>query len=68
MQVALSTCKEDYIALSTVLQCTIPMMQLMAEMHKQDVDVGSTTPRVHCKAIKDNTGALKLAKAPKMHP
>jgi hypothetical protein len=37
-------------------------------MKERGYEVGQTTPVVHCKLFKDNTGALCLAKAPAMSP
>eukprot|EP00957_Ditylum_brightwellii_P002070 159188-Ditylum_brightwellii.AAC.1 len=68
IQVVLSTFKAEYIALLMALQDVIPMMQLLKEMKQEGIAIGSVTPNVHCKAFKDNTGALELVKAPKMRP
>eukprot|EP00957_Ditylum_brightwellii_P121146 9239711-Ditylum_brightwellii.AAC.2 len=63
-----SRCKAEYVALSTALHNVTPMMQLLKGMHEERFMVESITPKVHCKAFKDNSGALELAKAPKMRP
>eukprot|EP00957_Ditylum_brightwellii_P132210 10081353-Ditylum_brightwellii.AAC.1 len=68
MQVMLSTCKAEYVALSTALCDVIPMMQLLEEMQQEGIAIDSAMSKVYCKAFKDNTEVLELAKAPKMRP
>jgi hypothetical protein len=67
-QIALSTTEAEYIALSQSLRETIPLMQLLEEFKEQGFPVVSTKPRVHCKAFEDNSGALELARLPKLRP
>ena len=68
MQIALSTTEAEYIALSQSLRDTIPLMQLLEEIKSHGHRTLSMTPKVHCKAFEDNTGAIELACLPKMHP
>ena len=37
-------------------------------MEERDVYTISNTPSIFCKAFEDNSGALELAKSPKMRP
>ena len=67
-QVALSTTEAEYIALSQSLRDTIPIMNLMQELHDRGFTGASPIPTIHCKAFEDNSGALELAKTPKMRP
>jgi hypothetical protein len=67
-QIALSTSEAEYIALSQSLRETIPLMQLLEEFKEKGFPVVSTKPRVHCKAFEDNSGALELARLPKLRP
>ena len=67
-QVALSTTKAEYIAMSQSLRNVIPIMGLVQEMMEQDFQVICTEPYVYCKVFKDNLGALKLAWLPKLCP
>jgi hypothetical protein len=67
-QIALSTTEAEYIALSTALREVIPLIELLREMKSKKIDVYTMTPKVHCKAFEDNSGALELAKAKKMTP
>ena len=64
----LSTTECEYMALSQALRDTIPVMELLREMKRRKFNVFSTVPRVHCKAFEDNSGALELARLPKMRP
>ena len=67
-QIALSTTEAEYIALSQSLRDTIPIMNLLLEMHNHGFKGDYTRPIIHCKAFEDNSGALELAKTPKMRP
>lgn len=40
----------------------------MKKMDQSGFDVGSATPKVHCKAFKDNRGTLIMAKEHKVRP
>lgn len=60
-EIAQSTTESEYIALSTALRQTIPLMRLIAELKttmKLELD---TTPKIHCKLFEDNSGAIELA-------
>jgi hypothetical protein len=67
-QIALSTTEAEYIALSQALRDLIPIMQLLRELQDHGLSIISTVPRVHCKAFEDNSGALELARLPKLRP
>jgi hypothetical protein len=67
-QVALSTTKAEYIAMSQALCDVIPIMNLLQEMREQDFKVICTEPYDYCKVFEDNSGALELARLPKLHP
>ncbi len=43
-------------------------MNLLQEMREQDFQVICTKPHVYCKVFEDNSGALELARLPKLHP
>jgi hypothetical protein len=43
-------------------------MDLMEEARANGVPMRSGAPAVHCKAFEDNSGALELARLPKMRP
>jgi hypothetical protein len=52
--------------LSESLRDVIPMMQLLKEIQDRGFEVPTSTPIVHCRVFEDNSGALELAKVPKM--
>ena len=54
-QIALNSCKAEYISLSQSVCDTISAMR----------NSEYTKPKVHCKVFEDNTGALALAMMPK---
>lgn len=66
--VATSTTMAEYIALSAALRDVIPIMELMAEIKQKGFKIISKTPTVYCKAFEDNSGALEIARLPKMRP
>jgi hypothetical protein len=43
-------------------------MNLLEEMKEQDFQVICAKPHVYCKAFEDNSGALELARLPKLRP
>ncbi len=67
-QVALSTTEAEYIAMSMALRDVIPIMDLLKEMKEKQVPVICTEPYVYCKVFEDNSGALELARLPKLRP
>jgi hypothetical protein len=67
-QTALSTTEAEYIAMSMSLCDVIPIMELIKEMKEHNIPVICTKPYVYCKVFEDNSGALELARLPKLHP
>ena len=67
-QVALSTTEAEYIAMSQSLRNVIPIMGLLQEMREQNCNDLCTEPYVYCKVFEDNSGALELARLPKLCP
>ena len=54
--------------MSQALRDVIPNMGLLQEMREQDFKVLCTEPYVYCKVFEDNSGALELARLPKLRP
>ncbi len=54
--------------MSQALHDVIPIMGLLQEMREQDFKVLCTKPYVYCKVFEDNSGALELARLPKLCP
>ena len=67
-QVALSTTEAEYIAMSMALRDVLPIMHLVKEMKDYGFPVLCTEPYVYCKVFEDNSGALELARLPKLRP
>jgi hypothetical protein len=67
-QIALSTSKAEYIAMSRALHDVIPIMNLLQEMREQKIKVVCIEPYIYCKVFEDNAGALELARLPKLCP
>ena len=66
--VALSTTEAEYIALSQALRDVLPIMFLIQEIKEKGFQVIANIPHVYCKAFEDNSGALELARLPKLRP
>ena len=64
----LSTTEAEYIALSTSLREVILLMGSLKEARENGLQVQDIPPKVHCTVFKDNSGALELARLPKMRP
>jgi hypothetical protein len=54
--------------LSQSLRDLLPIMDLVAEMKSRDIRVICKEPYVYCKVFEDNSGALELARLPKLRP
>jgi hypothetical protein len=67
-KIALSTTEAEYICLSQALRTVLVLMRLFKELAKKIKNFKYTEPKFQFKAYKDNKGAIKLAKAPKMRP
>jgi len=67
-QVALSTTEAEYITMSQSLRDIIPVMNQLQEMRERDYQVICTKPNVYCKVFEYNSGALELARLPKLRP
>ncbi len=46
----------------------IPVMNLLQEMRERDYQIIYTKPHMYCKVFEDNSGALELARLPKLRP
>ena len=67
-QVTLLTTEAEYIAMSQSLQDVLPIMFLIQEMKEKGFQVICTQPYVYFKVFVDNSGALELARLPKLCP
>ena len=65
-EIALSTTKSEYIALSQAIREVIPFMNLMIEVG--DVfTLHNPKPKFHCKLFEDNRSCIKVAESPNSH-
>jgi hypothetical protein len=67
-ETALSTTEAEYIALSAALREVISLMELLKEARNHGYPHVVTAPAIHCRVFEDNSGALTMAKVPKMRP
>jgi hypothetical protein len=67
-EIALSTTEAEYLAMSTALRNTIPLIRLVEEIRDKLQLPMQTVPEVLCKVFEDNSGAVELARVPKMRP
>jgi hypothetical protein len=54
--------------MSQALHDVIPVMNLLQEMREWEFQVICNEPYVYCKVFEDNSGALELARLPKLRP
>ncbi len=54
--------------MSQALRDVIPVMNLLQEMREQKFQVICNKLYVYCKVFEDNSGALELARLPKLRP
>ena len=67
-EIALSTTESEYISLSQALREVIPLMRLIIELDQNGFTLQTQMPQMHCKVFEDNSGALEMARVPKMRP
>jgi hypothetical protein len=67
-EVALSSTEAEYNAISESLRPAINLMELMGEAKRIGWTIATKQPQVHCKVFEDNSGALEMARLPKMRP
>ena len=46
----------------------IPLKELIKEMHERKFDITNSQSYVYCKVFEDNSGALELARLPRLRP
>ncbi len=54
--------------MSQALRDVIPVMNLLQEMRERKFQVICSEPYVYCKVFEDKSGALELARLPKLRP
>jgi hypothetical protein len=67
-EIALYTTEAEYLALSTAIRNTIPLMRLVNKLTDKLQLPMDTIPTVYCKAFEDTSGAVELPNVPKMRP
>ena len=67
-QVALSTTEAECIAMSSSLRDAIPIMNFLHELKTRGFINTESKTQLHCKVFEDNSGALEMARNPKMRP
>ena len=65
-EIALSSIKAEYIALSQALREVIPLRALMKEAKKKGLKFKTKTSMIHCTAFEDNNRAVEMVNVPKM--
>ena len=65
---AQSLTESECISLSAALREAIFLMELMKEMQKMGICEINSTPSVYCKAFEDNSGAVEMARMPRLCP
>eukprot|EP00978_Attheya_sp_CCMP212_P023502 scaffold72215_cov47-Attheya_sp.AAC.2 len=66
---ALSSCESEYMRLLSAALCdAIFVIQILDDLKARGFILPSKTPQVYCKAFEDNSGALEMARLPKLRP
>jgi hypothetical protein len=65
---ALSSTKAEYITLSTTMYEVILLLHLLKEVQEQGLPINLKGSTSHCEIFEDTSGALEMARVPKMHP
>jgi len=47
---------------------TIPIMEMIKELHRLGFWFGSTKPTIHCQVFQDNSSVIEIATVPKICP
>jgi hypothetical protein len=65
-EITMSSMESEYISLSQSLREVLPLMELAKELAEAGFELGTNTPKIHCKAFEDSSGALEMATTPKL--
>jgi len=63
---ALSSTESEILSLSAATREVIPLMNLLNEIKSKGLIDKAETPTVHCRVFEDNSGALEIARVPKI--
>jgi hypothetical protein len=64
----LSSTESEYVSLSAALREVLPLIAILEEMKANGIISKTYVPKVFCKLFEDNSGALEMARTPKMRP
>ena len=67
-EICLSTTEAEYCCLSEALRQVIPLINIITELQDRKLLNEKLQPVVKCTAFEDNSGALELARTPRMRP
>ena len=67
-KIALSTTKGEYVGILYTLQSLIPIMRLLCEIRKQNIDVIINCVPIQCRVFEYNAGAIKIARSKRFRP
>jgi hypothetical protein len=65
-EIALSSTKEEFIALTQAIRELLPIMWCMQKAHDHGISVLTKPHKIHCKIFQGNEGAIEIAKVPKI--
>jgi hypothetical protein len=60
--------ESEYVSLTAALREVLPLIAILEEMKANGVISKTYIPKVFCKLFEDNSGALEMARTPKMRP
>ena len=68
VEVCLSSCEAEMVALSQATRENIYLLRLMADAKSHGIDMNFSNAKIHCKVLEDNTGTVTIATEPKIRP
>ena len=67
-EIALSTTEAEFVSLSQGLREVKFLLKIFDEVFTHKIIKKNSQPKVHCRLFEDNTGAIEVAKEPKLRP
>ena len=65
-EISLGSTEAEFTGLSYALREAIPLIEIAKEIGSEGFKISTEVPKVHCKVFEDNTGAIELARLPKV--
>jgi hypothetical protein len=67
-EIALSSTEAEYIVISTATREVIPLLRLMEKVKQHGLPINVIQNQIHCRIFEENSGALDMARSPRIRP